>query len=119
MMTSPLRNTNVDSSFKMDVGSDNEEEEEDDANKDMAAKPNGSVVNGVTDISDCGSAEGKALEIHPAAEFVADFLVNRLQNSGSLSNVNKTVLHTLVFTRQVIMTVPKHKLKVRDCVGLQ
>lgn len=105
MMTSPLRNTNVDSTFKMDVGSDDEEEE--DQNEATALKS--SVVNGGSEAS---GPEGKTLEIHPAAEFVADFLVNRLQSSGNLSNSNKTVLHTLVFTRQVIMTVPKQKLKL-------
>ncbi|KAF2354788.1 putative domain NUC173 [Trinorchestia longiramus] len=53
----------------------------------------------------------KPLEIHPAAELVADFLIGQLKLNSSLSSSNKTVLHMLVFTRQVIMALPKHKLQ--------
>lgn len=57
------------------------------------------------------SENDDAMEIHPAADLVADFLIGQLKGSGNLV-ANKSTIHMLVFTRQVIMAMPKNKLQV-------
>ncbi|XP_018011596.1 RRP12-like protein [Hyalella azteca] len=85
----------------------NQQKEEQDSGDEMEADQ---LVNGVAHDDDLEELD-KPLEVHPAADLVADFLIGQLKTSGTLSSSNKTILHMLVFTRQVIMALPKHKLQ--------
>uniref|UniRef100_A0A2P2HZC8 RRP12-like protein n=1 Tax=Hirondellea gigas TaxID=1518452 RepID=A0A2P2HZC8_9CRUS len=55
-----------------------------------------------------------ALEVHPGSDLVADFLIGQLQAGGSNTTpaAKKNLLHMLVFTRQIIAAMPKHKLQI-------
>ena len=101
MVTSPLKalsDDDVIASYKVKDDEDEGIDDDNDEEKEM---------NGIGE--DC---KGECVEIHPGAELVADFLVGQLQKSSTVTSANKQILHMLVFSRQVIMSVPKHKLQV-------
>ena len=101
MVTSPLKALSDDDVIASYKAKDDEDEGIDDDNE--------KEMNGI----------GECVEIHPGAELVADFLVGQLQKSSTVTSANKQILHMLVFSRQVIMSVPKHKLQVSLLIFLK
>lgn len=116
MVTSPLRRS-------LDKSEDDSKTEANTIlNRDMnsvTASTMDTAYSTSSDDEDSGNGDkgepeegGDVLVVHPAAGLIGDFLIGQVKSNGNMTAANKSTLHMLVFTRQVIMAMPKDKLQV-------
>ena len=109
--------TENDDNTENDDPMDNEDstENDDDAvETDDAMKTDDSAGNDESLEENDPTANEEKLDIHPAVDFVAGFLISQLKADQSSKAAQRSVVHMLVFARQIIMAFPEERLKVGD-----